>query len=636
MYYLKIIKHQKLIDFLFKAQAFSAEMFLKDLLSRRLAVVDKDIYKLNPEDILYLDKILEKFKTEFSPLIRSAPIPFSFLLTKSQTEKIPNIILRAGKIYLEDSSIKEVINSFLKHSHIFFRIDSWKNLWELILPSTVDPKIELFYKDIFWYGNKGPCFFCKTFWHDSLNCPSLLDPEPRNTFLSSLSLHFREISQLLWKGIYEENLSFNELKYFYIRNFYLLPEFLKIVFYRYDIVETWGHLRLDMETPFRGGNLGLGLEYLIKGNFNNAKREFLEIEDDFRASIGLVLINILNKDFKSALYYIEKALFQVKTPFLKSYLLFLKGYLHEYMGEIFIADEFYKEALEKDFTCLPAFYYFNLAKYLKGSSFSEIFAYFSHPYLLYWSYLEPIFIKDQKELEELLYEKIAEKREQASQRLKETEDHYHKIKVFLSDSEKKEYEKTLSQIRENIHKGGLGLIESGYSKALEMDLELQGYIYRIIKNLKEDFEKVKTNHKSLISFWRKYPYKYEDVSFGKELKVFSDLVQKIEVKLKRKDPIDVLHILISEINSCKEKAETLKTLKEKLIKKWSFRVRLADFLRNFSLLEFIIAGIFIIFPYLPIFGTLKNFFNISSFLLVSFLLLILCIFFSYFKRYDFE
>jgi len=113
-------------------------------------------------------------------------------------------------------------------------------------------------------------------------------------------------------------------------------------------------------------------------------------------------------------------------------------------------------------------------------------------------------------------------------------------------------------------------------------------------------------------------------------------VQKIEVKLKRKDPLDVLSLLISEINSCKEKAETLKTLKEDLIKKWSFRIRLADFLRNFSLLEFIIASIYIIIPYLPISGSFKNFFNTSSFLLISSLLLIICLIFSYFKKYDFE
>ncbi len=633
MYYFKIIKHKKLLNLLFQAQAESAEIFLKDLLSRRLTRVDKNFYKINPEEVLYLDKILENFKTEFFPLLRSAPIPFSFILTKTQIEKATDTILRAGKIYLEEP-VRDMIDSFLKHSNVFYKIEPWKNLWELILPSTVDPKIEIFYKDIFWYGDRNPCFFCKTSWHESYNCPSLLDPEPRNTFQSALNLHFREISQLLWEGIYEEGLTSEKLKYFYIRNFYLLPEFLKIIFYKYDVVETWGHLKIDMETPLRGGNLGLGLEYLIKGNLDNAKREFSEIEDDFRASIGLFFINILIKDFRSALYYLERTLFQVNTPFLKSYLLFLKGYLYEYMGETAIAEEFYKEALEKDPTCLPAFYYFNLAKYLRGSFLSEIFAYFNHPYLLYWSYLEPIFIRDQGELEEILYDKIAEKREKASLRLKETEDRYHKIKNFLSEAEKKEYEERLFKVREDIHKGGLGLIEKGYQKALEMDLEFQGYIYRIIQNLKNEFEKIKANYRGLSSFWKKYPYKYEDMEFGKELKIFSDLVQKVEIKLKRKDPTDVLSILISEIESCKNKAETLVTLKDKLIKKWSFRIRLADFLKNFSLLELLIASFYIILPYLPFFESFKVIFNLPSFLFASFVLLIFCLFIAYFKNYE--
>ncbi|HEM55953.1 MAG TPA: hypothetical protein ENO30_04230, partial [Thermodesulfobium narugense] len=248
-----------MLNLLFQAQAESAEIFLKDLLSRRLTRVDKNFYKINPEEVLYLDKILENFKTEFFPLLRSAPIPFSFILTKTQIEKATDTILRAGKIYLEEP-VRDMIDSFLKHSNIFYKIEPWKNLWELILPSTVDPKIEIFYKDIFWYGDRNPCFFCKTSWHESYNCPSLLDPEPRNTFQSALNLHFREISQLLWEGIYEEGLTSEKLKYFYIRNFYLLPEFLKIIFYKYDVVETWGHLKIDMETPLRGGNLGLGLE----------------------------------------------------------------------------------------------------------------------------------------------------------------------------------------------------------------------------------------------------------------------------------------------------------------------------------------------------------------------------------------
>ncbi|MCD6548079.1 MAG: hypothetical protein J7K10_01235 [Thermodesulfobacterium sp.] len=630
--YLKLVKHHKLIHFLFQARASSVEIFLRDLLSKRFSWADKDIYEIKPENILHLDKILEKFKNEFSLLLKSAPVPFSFLLSNTKPEKLPDTILRAGKIYLE-KAIKEEINSILKNSNIYYKIEPWKDLWELILPSTVDPKIEFFYKDVFWYGNKKLCFFCKTPWHDSFNCPSLSDPEPRKTFQSALNFHFGELSQLLWEGISKEDLSYDKLKYFYVRNFYLLPEFLKILFYRYENIETWAHFKLDIESPVRGGNLGLGLEYLIKGNLENAKREFLEVEEDFRANIGLALINILQNNTREALYYIEKALSQNATPFLKSYLLFLKGYFYEYTGQDAIAEDFYKDALEEDFTCLPAFYYYNLLKYQKGSSLSEIFDYFNHPYFLYWSYLEPVFIKDQKELEALLYDKVAEKREIASQRLKETEDRYHKIKNFLSDAEKREYEERLSKIRENVHKGGIGLIESAYQRALELDLEFQGYIYRLIQKIKNDFENIKSISIHMSRFWERYPYKNEDVEFGKELKNLSNLLQKIEFQVRKKDPSNVLSTLISEINTCKKLVENLKITKENIAKKWNFRMRLADFLKNFSVSEFFIACIYIIIPYLPISETMKNFFTFPSFLSVSLVLLLICLFLSYSKDY---
>lgn len=635
MYYLTVIKHPRLLNFLFQAQASYAETFIKDLLSKILTKVDKYIYRLNPENIIYLDKVLGDFKNEFFSFLKSAPPPFSFILTKAQGKKFPNIVLRAGKIYLEEN-LKNEINSILKDKKTFYKLEPWQTFWELILPSTVDPKIELFYKDLFWSGEKKPCFFCKTPWHESLNCPALSDVEPRSTFQSALNLTFRDLSQILWDGIGKENFSYEKLKYLYIRNFYLFPEFLKIIFYRYENIETWGHFRLDMEAPVRGGNLGLGLEYLIKRNLESAKKEFLEVGDDFRASIGLALISILKDDSKNTLYYIEKALSQVKTPFLSSYLLLLKGYFYEYIGESAIAEEFYRDALEKDLTCFPAFYYYNLTKYQKGTSLSEILTYFNHPYLLYWGYLEPVFIKDQRELEEILYDKIAEKRELASQRLKDTEDRYHKVKIFLSESEIKEYEERLTKIREDVYKGGLGLIENAYQRALEMDLELQGYIYRLVKNLKNEFEKIKTIYKNIVSFWKKYPYKYEAPNFGKELKELFELIQKIDYKLKRKDPSDALTSLISEIESCKKLTERLNVIKNDLVKKWNFRIKLANFLKTFSIYEFLIVSLYIIFPYLPISENIKSFFNLFSFLFISFVLLIISLLTSYFKDYELE
>ena len=124
--------------------------------------------------------------------------------------------------------------------------------------------------------------------------------------------------------------------------------------------------------------------------------------------------------------------------------------------------------------------------------------------------------------------------------------------------------------------------------------------------------------------------------FGKELKNLSDLMQKIEVKLKRRDPTDVLSVLFSEINSCKNIIENLNIMKEDLIKKWNFRIRLANFLKNFTLSEIFLASFYIIFQYFPISENIKDILNFPSFLFISFIFLIIWAFFSYFKHYDYE
>lgn len=113
-------------------------------------------------------------------------------------------------------------------------------------------------------------------------------------------------------------------------------------------------------------------------------------------------------------------------------------------------------------------------------------------------------------------------------------------------------------------------------------------------------------------------------------------MQKIEVKLKRRDPTDVLSALFSEINSCKKMIENLNIMKEDLIKKWNFRIRLANFLKNFTLSEIFLASFYIIFQYFPISESIKNVLNFPSFLFISFIFLIICILLSYFKHYNHE
>ncbi len=632
--FLRLIIHSKLADFLFGLQKESAEFYLKNQLENFFLRIKRDTFEISPpKNFLYLNKILENFKTEFSNFLGSSPPPFSFILSKNINKvEIPEI-LRAGKIYMENS-LKDGIASILEAENIFYKIIPWKNLWEIVLPSTVDPKIEVFYKDLFWVGKYEFCLFCKTTWHPSLECPSFSETELKNIFQSALQLPFKQLSQFLWEGIYENNFSYEKLKYFYVRNFYILPEFLKLIFFASDTLQNWSQFKIHLNVPIKGGKLGLGVEYLMRKELENARIKFLEASEDPKANLGLALIEILKKDYKNALYYVEEALNKIKTPFLKSYFLFLKGYLHELIGFSIIADEFYKAALEIDFLCLPAFYYLSLSKYKEGKPLSEIIFSFNHPYLLYWSYLEPLFIKEQRSLEEYLYEKIFEKQEEGTKRLKEAEDRYHKIKVFFSEKEKKEYEKRLSDLRESLYKGSLDNIEKASQKALEIDLEFQGYIYKKIKSLQEALKVLRENAIVFQRFWQRYPYKYEDITFGKDLKELWDLINKINIKIKRKDPSDILSILISEIDSGKQKVENLKIQKEKLIKKWNFRMKLANFLRNFTLSEIALTIIYIILPYFPGFKNLERFLTPSSFLFFSFILLIIFISLSYLKHYE--
>ncbi len=632
--FLKLIIHSKLADFLFSSQKEPAEFYLKSLLEKFFLKIKSDTFEISPpKNFLYLNQILENFKNEFSNFLGSSLPPYSFLLTKNINKvEIPEIF-RAGKIYTE-TPLKEGIEFILKTEKIFYKIIPWKNLWEVIIPSTVDPKIEFFYKDLFWTGKYDFCFFCKSTWHHSLECPSFSETEPRKILQLALQFSFKELSQLLWEGIYRDNFSYEKLKYFYVRNFYLLPDFLKIVFFVSHTIQNWSQFKINLEIPLKGGRIGLGLEYLMKKELESAKIKFLEVSDDPKAYLGLTLIEILKKDYKTALYYIEETLTKIKTPFLKSYCLFLKGYIYELTDFSIIADEFYKSALEIDSFCLPALYHLNVLKYKEGNPLSQIIFSFNHSYLLYWSYLEPLFIKEQKLLEEYLYEKILEKQEEGTKRLKEVEEKYHKIKTLFFEKEKKEYEEKLSHLRTYIYKQNLDSIEKVSQKALEINLEFQGYIYRKIKTLQEDLKAIKENARVFQNFWQRYPYRYEDTNFGKELKELLNLINKIDIKLKRKDPSDVLSTVISEIELGKQKVENLKNQKEKLIKKWNFRIKLADFLRNFTLSEIALTTFYIILPYFTVFKNLEKFLNLYSFLFFSFVLLIVFILLSYFKHYE--
>ncbi len=632
MTFLKIIEQKSLIEFIFKTRASEVRLYLEDILKSNFNKIEKDLYNLDFKKLVRLNELITQLKEQYFNFLNSAPVPFTFFITDSPEKQPETSILRAGKIYFKPA-LKRQIEESLKGIKLFYRIQSWKNLLELVFPATVDPKIEFFYKDVFWTGKHKFCIFCNTTWHDFNDCPILAESEPRKIFTKTLELSFSDLAKTIWKGICKEKQAFDKLKYFYVRHFYLLPEFLKIVFFKEDVT-TWSRLELNTTAPVRGGNLGIGLEALIKKDLNMAEKRFMEVEGDFRAGIGLFFVSLFKKDIIKSFYYLETVLSKELNAFVKSYLLFWKGYLKEVQGDEITALELYKDAFETDRTCLPAFYRLNLVKYKREEiNIKGILSYFNHPYLLYWAYLEPLFIKEQTHIEKFLEKKLAEKKEIASQRLKEAEDLYYKLKELMSEKEQKEYEEKLKDISDKIYSGGIGIIEKAADRAMDLTLEFRGYIYNKLKTIQRDFEEVEREYKLLLSFWQKYPFKQEDASFGRNLKVLSELVNRVSSYLKKQDVTKFLSQMISDVKTCKTKIKELKELKEDLNKKWIFRRRLADFLRTFTILETFLVFVYISSFFLNLKG-LGSFFNFPMFLVFSIILLIVCLVVSYLKHYE--
>ena len=631
--FLKVIPHPKLNSLIFKTRTLEADTYIEDYLNNSFQKVGKGIYKVDPKKIPELNEVLFRFKEHFVHFMGVAPVPFSFFLTNDPKE-MPSVLVRPGKIYLVSQLKNKVLDGF-KGIKLFFRLDPWYDLIELVLPATANEKLDFFYKDIFFAGKeKRFCFFCNTNWHSTRDCPALKDHFPRQGFQKTLEMNFLELSQTIWDGIARDNFSYDKLRYFYTRYFFLFPEFLKILFFKTKAIDNWTQIDLSADAPVRGGSLGLGLEALINLDTSVAEKRFEEVEGDYRASMGLMFVNILKEDWNRALYFLESAMSKVDTTFLKTYLVFLKGYISEITGDEVNAIDLYKRAFELDRTCLPAFYRLSVLKYLREEEIIEkTLSYFNHPYLLYWCYLEPFFIKEQKLVEEFLEKKLIEKKETATQRLKEAEDLYHKLKTVMSKAEREEYEQKIKKIRNDIYSGGVAVIEKASDKALDLSLELQAYVYNKLKAIRSDLEEVKKEYEVLAVFWKRYPYKGEDFIFGKELKNIADLLQRISKRLGRKDVSGVLNVMISELDSARKRIQRLKELKEELNKKWIFRRRLADFLKNFSIMESFLVLLYV-FSYLGTFESLGNFLNFPLFLLFSFLSLIICLIIAYFKNYE--
>lgn len=615
--FLKIQENRPLGKLLFREKLPSIRELLHDYFSRVFSRKDTWTYELSPESLENLNSILYELKDTLKEGLKWAPLPFVFFIVQNKEHTIGPNLRRVGKIYVAESLVGSVEKALRRASHSFRFEKINKGFVELILPSTSDHTLMFFYKDAFFDPEERPCFICGTYLHRTEACPALKERVGLEGLQNLLKISLRDLADELWKALKNFDKADPVLKGFFGRHYYLLPSFLQVPFYFSSEIHYWTELQKPISFPIKGGALYLALDALIRQDYDSAKKGFIEQEGDFRADLGLAILNCLKEEFPQALYHLENALISAKTPFLKSYLLFFKGYIYFYQNDIYSAEENFREALRADSGCIPAFYFLQIIRYLEGENWTKIFPFFQHPQTIYLSFLEPLFIADEKELEDTLEKTISNFREEAVRRLKEAEDKFHKMEALFLKEDKEEYSKTLGDIRNSIYGGGLLLIEEAGKKALELNLELNKFVFSKIKKIKEDLKGLKEKLRNLELFWQTYPYKDEDVVFGNKLSDACKITRNMEKRFRAKDPTKELKNLYKEITTLSKLLEELTEIRPNLEKKWKFRLRVYLFLKRFLLAEGIVTALFLsplLLPETP----LSDFFSLSNFLLFSF------------------
>jgi tetratricopeptide (TPR) repeat protein len=633
--FLRLIPYRTYARLIFSYRARDLLEFFPTILKDVFLPLDSNLFQVEGR-LQKLNDLLFQYKEHFSRELGSAPAPFAILITDERegalaslgmtgerfgmTESIKKP-LRPGKVYVEEG-LKDKVEKELKGTNLHFRFERWGDLFELKFPATFDQKLYFPFKDFFLIPNDKRCFFCGSYQHGTPDCPGLNDREPQQTFYRLLTLSPWTIADELSKTFFEEE-NTEALNFFYTRYFFNFPAFLKIIFYRTGEINSFSQVPLNLPTPVRGGDLGLGLEELMAGRVETAEKRFSEVgEGDFRRELGLVFVQVLKEDFPKAIYFVENALSLVNNPFLRGYLNYLKGAIYFQLGDKGLAEESFKEAMKEDSTNTPSFFFLGLIRYLEEEPLDKLSPFFHHPYTLYLSYLEPLFLRVEKELEELLDKVYLSYKEEALTRLKEAEDKYHALKEVMPDETSQGYLERLKKLSQDINQGGLALVDSASKQVLELALELNGYVFSRIKKLKQEFEPLRFTYRKLSEFWTIYPYKTEDVFFGQSLKKAEELILRIDRRLKRSEPSKELKFLESEFKQLKEIVENLQRAKPELEKKWEFRRKLYSFIKKFSLAEGLNLIFHAVLLFLPEVGT-SWFPSLGSFVVSSLFILFL-------------
>ena len=630
---LRFFFHESLAAYLFPGRERDFRALVLKHLSAYLRR-EGDFFHFAPEHLATLNKAFSELRSSFSEELGEAPLPFNLLPEKANVSW-----LRPGKLYVSPS-MKEALERASKKLGFLLTLKPWQNLLEVILPTTADPEVLFQTRDLLWVGPKGPCFYCGLPWHRNADCPGLKEMVSGKALKAYLYQTLKDLGQSLTQRLLKGELLAKELQGLYARYFYLQPAFLRILYYK---VPEWSHfsqVSLGNEIPTKGGHLLIALENLHTGNLKESEKRFMAAGDpsDYRVGLGLGHLAILQEDYERALYYFEELKTENLPPLVQSSILLLKARIYEMQKDFLSAEHFYAEALKRDHSLVPAAYHKFLVSFYLGGTERSLFrlsTLLGHPVIFTLAFLEPAFLLFGKELEKELLSRIEKKQAEALTTLQEAEDGLHRLKQLLSEEELSALEDQLSNFREKIYKGCFFELEKVALGAMGLSLEIQGYTYRKIREIREQISEFFSRYHALKRYWASYPYKYGESVFDQRLREVGNRLLRLEQRLGN-DPTKELRSLLKEAANIHSLLEALEQEKKRLEAKRLFRTQLSTFLKVFVVGESLLFLLYFsvpsflavtapeLLPHLPL--------SFSSFLGASFLLFILALLRALFRR----
>ncbi len=548
--------------------------------------IRENTLELAESKIGLLDEIFRGLKKLWKK--EEIPLPFSLVPRGKKG------LFRPGRIYLSPKEAPK-IKTFLEKSGLTWGLIPWEDFLELVLPETFREESSFPYRDLLLLGPFRPCPLCGLRWHSPSKCPSLREKEAFTSTLSFLKKPPATVLKEIARNI--ENGKFKEvLKRLAPRVFYLKPAFLELLFS--SGARTWESLPLKSSLS-QGGNLFLGLEALRHGQFRKARERFLacDLNHDWRANLSLTLLNAIEERTDEAFYYVEKALHLAEAPLHQAYLIFWKAWLLERERKFLEAEELYQEALKKDRAFWPARHHLAgcQVKYLFKKARNTIFSLQKEPLAFPSLLFEGRFLPFAPELEKGVKDFFEEKQKEAIAKLAQAENSLRPLMESLPEEEIQDLQETLVELRKSIYEGGFLELLGAEKKVFELTLELQGYLFRQNRKLRQKFKTFQRELEKFENFWRRYPYRNADDPFQQKLQEFRTELGKLGNLLKQ-DPKKGLKPAFKQVKRLEEFVEILAKEEARLRKEWHFRKQLSAFVKIFLILEVVLFLVFLVTP----------------------------------------